>query len=56
MCTAAFGPEHITQPEFSCRVRWDPGQLLLWDNRFTLHYPVNDFVSQSRLLYRRVAV
>ena len=22
----------------------------------TLHYPVNDFVGQSRLLYRRVAV
>ena len=25
-----------------------PGRLVLWDNRFTLHYPVNDFVGQSR--------
>ncbi len=51
-----FLEAHITQPEFSCRGRWAPGQLVLWDNRFTLHYPVNDFVGQSRLLYRRVAV
>jgi len=51
-----FLEAHITQPEFSCRVRWAPGQLVLWDNRFTLHYPVNDFDRQPRLLYRRVAV
>ena len=31
-------------------------RLVLWDNRFTLHYPVNDFDRQPRLLYRRIAV
>ena len=51
-----FLEAHITQPEFSCRVRWVPGQLVLWDNRFTLHYPINDFDRQPRLLYRRIAV
>jgi taurine dioxygenase len=51
-----FLEAHTTQPEFSCRVRWAPGQLVLWDNRFTLHYPVNDFDGQPRLLYRRIAV
>ena len=47
---------HITQAEFTCRVQWVPGQLVLWDNRFTLHYPVDDFDLQPRLLYRRIAV
>ncbi len=51
-----FLEAHITQPEFTCRVTWEPGQLVLWDNRFTLHYPVNDFVGHARALYRRVAL
>ena len=50
-----FLEAHITRPEFGCRVQWEPGQLVLWDNRFTLHYPINDFVGQHRLLYRCVA-
>ena len=51
-----FLESHITRPEFQCRVRWEAGQLVLWDNRFTLHYPVNDFVGHARLLHRRVAL
>ncbi len=51
-----FLEAHTTRPEFTCRVRWAPSQLVLWDNRFTLHYPINDFGRQPRLLYRRVAV
>ena len=51
-----FLEAHITRPEFICRVQWEPGQLVLWDNRFTLHYPINDFVGHARLLHRRVAM
>ena len=51
-----FLEHHITRPEFVCRVQWEPGQLVLWDNRFTLHYPVNDFVGHARLLHRCVAL
>lgn len=51
-----FLETHITRPEFTCRVSWEPGQLVLWDNRFTLHYPVNDFAGHARLLHRRVAL
>ena len=56
MALLEFLEAHITRPEFTCRVRWAPGQLVLWDNRFTLHYPVNDFDREPRLLYRRIAV
>ena len=47
-----FLDRHMTRPEFTCRVRWQPGQVVIWDNRFTLHYPINDFTGERRLLLR----
>ncbi len=41
-----------TREEFCCRFRWQPGDLALWDNRCTLHYPVNDYHGHRRLLHR----
>lgn len=29
--------------EFTCRFRWRAGDVLFWDNRYCLHYPINDF-------------
>lgn len=43
---------HATRPEFCCRHRWQPGDLVVWDNRTTLHYAVNDYDGYDRLLYR----
>ena len=44
--------QHCTRPEFSCRFKWNPGSLVLWDNRSTLHYAVNDYDGARRCLYR----
>jgi taurine dioxygenase len=48
--------QHMSRPEFTCRVRWKKGNVVIWDNRFTLHYPINDFTGQSRLLIRCTAL
>jgi taurine dioxygenase len=44
--------DHQTKEEFQCRHRWELGDLALWDNRCTLHYPVNDYFGHRRLLHR----
>lgn len=43
---------HCTRPEFTCRFRWQPGTLAIWDNRNTMHYAVNDYDGYHRLMYR----
>ena len=43
---------HETRPEFCCRHRWQAGDLVIWDNRSTLHFAVNDYDGHDRLLYR----
>ena len=43
---------HITQPAFTCRLRWAPGTLALWDNRLCVHQAFNDYSGYRRELYR----
>ncbi|MBX2880137.1 MAG: TauD/TfdA family dioxygenase [Granulosicoccus sp.] len=43
---------HALQDDFKCRFRWQPGTLAIWDNRCTLHYPVNDYHGQRRVMHR----
>jgi taurine dioxygenase len=41
-----------SRPEYCCRFRWQKGSLAFWDNRACLHYPLNDYPGQRRLLHR----
>ena len=47
-----FLQDHQTRPEFTCRVRWTPGTLTIWDNRCTQHNAVNDYHGQRRRMRR----
>lgn len=43
---------HMTQPAFTCRLRWAPKTLTLWDNRISIHQAFNDYDGYRRELYR----
>ena len=43
---------HSTQPELTCRYRWEPGSVAFWDNRATMHYGVHDYGSARRVMHR----
>jgi taurine dioxygenase len=46
---------HMTQPELVLRHRWQPGDVVVWDNRTTMHYAVDDYGTTARTV-RRVTV
>ena len=43
---------HQVRPEFTCRFRWAPGSLAIWDNRCAQHYAMNDYHGQRRVMQR----
>ena len=47
-----FLKRHSTRPEFICRFRWESGSLAFWDNRCTIHNPVNDYHGFRRVMHR----
>ncbi|ALG10703.1 TauD/TfdA dioxygenase family protein [Kibdelosporangium phytohabitans] len=42
----------IGRPEYSVRHRWHPGDVVVWDNRSTAHYAVDDYGDQHRVMHR----
>jgi taurine dioxygenase len=44
--------QHQVRPEFTCRFQWEVGSLAFWDNRCTLHNPVNDYHGYRRVMHR----
>lgn len=43
---------HITQLENTVRWRWQAGDVVIWDNRATQHYAINDYGSAKRVMHR----
>ncbi len=43
---------HIVTPEFTCRFKWQPNSIAIWDNRSTQHKPINDYFPAHRRLER----
>ena len=46
---------HILRPENTVRWRWTQGDVVIWDNRATQHYALNDYGDQKRVV-RRVTI
>ena len=43
---------HCQKPEFQCRVRWQNGDVTMWDNRATWHKAINDYHGHRRYMHR----
>jgi taurine dioxygenase len=43
---------HATHPNLTCRLRWKPGMLTIWDNNATQHFAINDYPGERRELFR----
>jgi taurine dioxygenase len=43
---------HATHPNLTCRLRWEPGMLAIWDNAATQHFAINDYPGERREMFR----
>ncbi len=51
-----FLTNHMNKPEDQIRWRWKAGDLVMWDNRVTMHYAVADYLPEYRCMNRITVV
>ena len=44
--------DQSVRPELTCRFQWRAARSRLWDNRCTMHNPINDYNGQTRTMHR----
>ncbi len=44
--------KHSVNENFTCRLRWQPNTIAIWDNRCTQHFAINDYAGARREMFR----
>ena len=47
-----FLTNHMNKPDDQIRWKWEEGDLVMWDNRVTMHYAVADYLPEYRCMNR----
>jgi taurine dioxygenase len=47
-----FFMKHASKDTFTCRLKWKPGTLAIWDNRCVSHYAISDYPKERRVMHR----